>query len=230
MGRKKSISDVDLIQWMDKFFQTECNGCEEQCTIPKFTDFLVRNGISIQAYVLRRNPLVKQRFAEMKEAMRNDDIAMLISYKTLDAKAFVESNRGDKAMILALTQLDDKTKTLCDSALKYIKEGKKYIQKIGELEQELLLMKNDLKCAENTIKKSKQEIDTLKSQITIYKRYIDTYVLPEIANELLAKMGELVNTPRLVDKTATEETLFNGAKKINERSKVIDGLFSRLEE
>ena len=230
MGRKKSISESDLIRLLEQFISEECLNTPERCTFANFSFYLKNKGYPVEAHVLRRNLQVKERFADIKNHSRSADYVKLVSYKTLDAKAFVETNRGDKAMILALTQLDSKYKHICDVAVKYIQEGASQIRKIETLEREITIKDIEIKNKNSKLEEMEREREEYRRCADTYKRFIDTYVYPEAANELLGKMGLLQDTPDIVSKDVVTDSLFKGSDKLPQVNNVIAGLFDRFEE
>ena len=86
---------------------------------------------------------------------------------------------------------------------------------------------------ENLVAQYKAEIKTLKVERKAYKTVVNTYVYPELANELLVKEGALRKTGTPLIEGALENNLItsttNAKKKAKSGSNVISGLFNALE-
>ena len=80
----------------------------------------------------------------------------------------------------------------------------------------------------------KSEIKTLNNELKACRSVIDTYIYPEIANELLAKEGAVRQTEGLLKEDTLENNLITSTTDITKATKsgsnVIKGLFSILEE
>lgn len=87
---------------------------------------------------------------------------------------------------------------------------------------------------ENLLTEYKTEMKILHSDLSAYKSVIETYVYPEIANELLIKEGAIRKTETLLKDEILENNLITSTTNIKKASKmksnVIKGLFDELDK
>ena len=80
---------------------------------------------------------------------------------------------------------------------------------------------------------NKKRIQELEKELKAYKSVVETYVYPEIANELLTKEGAIRQTDEIIKADSLENDIITATtdiKKISKsRSNVIEGLF-KLED
>ena len=80
---------------------------------------------------------------------------------------------------------------------------------------------------------NKKRLQELEKELKAYKSVVETYVYPEIANELLAKEGAIRQTDEIIKADSLENDIITATtdiKKISKsRSNVIEGLF-KLED
>ena len=67
MARRKHIEDVEIIEHFEKYLQEECSNNVTLFKIPRFGDYLRKNGFpSVADTTLRRNTSFREVLAERK--------------------------------------------------------------------------------------------------------------------------------------------------------------------
>ena len=170
---------------------------------------------------------------EQKKAIRDDGYVTIVSYQTIDAVALIESNRSKDKLVKAINEIDCYYKKVADSAVYYLKKYDTLNKQYEDEKQDNLILTAKVKELESIITEYKFEIKTLKNDLKAYKSVIDTYVYPELANELLVKEGALRKTESPLKADALEGTLITSTTNVKKTAKsgssVIKGLFDVLE-
>ena len=87
---------------------------------------------------------------------------------------------------------------------------------------------------EELIVKQKSTIKALTNELNASKSVIETYVYPEIANELLVKEGAIRKTDSFIKEDSLDDHLITSTTNIRKTTKsdssVIKGLFNILDE
>lgn len=213
MARSKIIENDELIRLIEKYFKEECYGNADRLTPKNITAYINNNGYpDYRDYLLRRNEEAQVYINKIKNT-ENKSIQTLVTFKTIDARRFVEEHNTDKKLIAGITSLNNYYKQVAESALKVFKDMKNYESVIDELKEENKALKenNDKLSNENTELKDKnyklrRNIDDIKEERNIHKKVIDKYVNPEIADKLLKKEGikfsnseHIVEEPEIID-------------------------------
>ena len=134
-------------------------------------------GFDIKGRILRRDKEFKKRLDEInKEISINDEIDM-VAFKTFDVDKFVRNSRGTEALIRGIKQRDEYYKSICIFANRVISENRQ-------------LKKENASLA---------EIEQLKKRISQLNSFIDKYINPSIANELLRREGIINETSSIIN-------------------------------
>lgn len=231
MGRKKAITEEQLISLINEFYYKVCEGNANRLKVPEIGKYMRENGYSeLKDYTIRRNATAMAHITKLKETNKEKDVALVVTYKTMDVEKFINTNRGDTRMKKALTELDMYYKNICEAATLINETHKKNEQKIKELEKKLEVALLELDSRKSNESKLKKENAALMAERKSLKEIVDTYVYPEIANELLAKSGLLQNTSGIVDEKAIEIDIVKADTKVKSESNVIKGMFNRFGE
>ena len=235
MARPKLIEDGPLLDLIKKYFYEECHNDIKKLKPSQIVKYINDNGYpEYPVTTLRRTQVAMDYIEELKKTLTDDNYATVVSYQAIDAALLVESNRSRDRLIKAITERDCYYKTIADSAAQAF-ERYNHLQKQYESEKEnnaLLAEKNSE--LEELILKYKLEIKTLTNELNVRKTVIETYVYPEIANELLVKEGAIRKTEGFIKEDAFESNLITTTTNVKNTSKsgshIINGLFDILEE
>jgi len=231
MGRKRLISDKELLQQLDAFLINSCDGDVTLYKATAFAEYLQEHDYpAVKNYLLRRNQALAAQLNRLKQMADSNDQYMLATFKTIDAEQFIDRNYSTCAMKRALSDLNQYYETVCESAVR-LNEKSKQIQ----IENQTL--KSDLR--ELTIENSELEniVSELKGQLireeqrnTALIETVETYVYPEIANELLKELKLLKGGSSVIRKDSLAKNIITAETNVKSQSNVIKGMFDGLED
>ena len=196
MARRKHIEDVEIIEHFEKYLQEECSNNVSLFKIPRFGDYLRKNGFpSVADTTLRRNTSFREVLAERKAKYdEEEEYRTVITYKTIDVDSFMATNRTPKAIRTGLSELNLYYKKVAEAALEFKNENVKLQDENEELKEQIqqLLQKDTSRKA-------------LESENIKLRALIKSSVYPEIANELLKEEGILQSEQQVI----TDEFMVN---------------------
>lgn len=229
MGRKAKIDDSTLLNLLDQFFIGECNKDISKLKIPAFAEFVRKNGYEdVQDYLVRRNTAVRKHIEKLKS---NADIAYqnrAVVFRNLDVELFLSKNPSPAALKKALTERDNYYQQLAESAAYCIGKYNELAEQVASLtkEKETLQLENVSYMSENKQMKSKLREAHAESQKL--RTFIDTYVNPEIANELLKQEGLLKTTAGIVSTEAVVENIVRADSDAAPKNNIVRNLFEKI--
>lgn len=235
MARPKHIEDHILLELIKQYFYAECHNNLKKLRTSEIIKYINNNGYpNYRVTTLRRTKAAIDYIEALKKTICDNNYITVVSYQTIDAAAFVGSNRSRDRLIKAISERDSYYKTIADSAAQCF-EKYNNLKKQYDIEKEksnaLTAKSEEL---EEMIFKYKTEIKTLTYELNIHKSVIETYIYPEIANELLVKEGSIRATKNPLKENILESTLITPTTDIRKTAKsgsnVINGLFNILEK
>jgi len=235
MARPKLIEDSVLLDLIKSYFHEECHNDIKKLKASQIVEYINNNGYpDYPATTLRRTKVAIDYIEELKKNIHDDNYVAIVSYRTIDAASLVDSNRSRESLIKAISERDCYYKTIADSATQYFERYDR-LKKEYEVEKEhSALLSEKIKDLEGLISKYKADIKMLTTELNANKSVIETYIYPEIANELLVKEGATRKTECFIKNDALENNLITATTAIKNTAKsgsaVIKGLFNRLEE
>lgn len=229
MGRKESITDEELINKINDFFYRVCEGNSERLKMPEIGRYIRENDYpDVKDYVIRRSEAAMLHVRKLKEEQKGESISTVVLYKTIDASEFIKNNSSEKKLKQALTELSLYYKKVTESATLINKKYKQLEEDIRTSEKAKRKAYEELVIAKKNVEKLKKQVKELANSNKAMKSMIDTYVCPEIANELLQKTGLIKETQGIVKKDAVDMHLIKSDTEVNSDSKVIQGLFDKF--
>lgn len=196
MARRKHIEDVEIIEHFEKYLQEECSNNVSLFKIPRFGDYLRKNGFpSVADTTLRRNTSFREVLAERKSKYdEEEEYRTVITYKTIDVDSFMATNRTPNAIRTGLSELNLYYKKVAEVALEFKNENVKLQDENEELKEQIqqLLQKET----------SRKALETENIKL---RALIKSSVYPEIANELLKEEGILQSEQQVI----TDEFMVN---------------------
>ena len=231
MGRKKVISDEELIVSLERFLLEKCQGKAQFFKIPRFGAYLRNNGYpEVKDHIIRRRKQISAYLEEAKKLENNYDLYIIATFRTIDVEHFIDKNHSISAMRRALSELNSYYKSVCESAIRLNEKSQKNINDKNENESIIIELRRNLQELNENNKQQKDRIKELKEQNSKQRKIIDDYVYPEIANELLKREGLLINTGETVDYEKLKSEIITASTAVKSKSNVIKGLFEKLEE
>jgi len=211
MARRKHIEDVEIIEHFEKYLQEECSNNVTLFKIPRFGDYLRKNGFpSVADTTLRRNTSFREVLAERKAKYdEEEEYRTVITYKTIDVDSFMATNRTPNAIRTGLSELNLYYKKVAEAALEFKNENEKLQDENEELKEQIqqLLQKET----------SRKALETENIKL---RALIKSSVYPEIANELLKEEGILQSEQQVITDEFMANNILTADSEINFHSNI----------
>ena len=211
MARRKHIEDVEIIEHFEKYLQEECSNNVSLFKIPRFGDYLRKNGFpSVADSTLRRNTSFREVLAERKAKYdEEEEYRTVITYKTIDVDSFMATNRTPNAIRTGLSELNLYYKKVAEAALEFKNENEKLQDENEELKEQIqqLLQKET----------SRKALETENIKL---RALIKSSVYPEIANELLKEEGILQSKQQVITDEFMANNILTADSEINFHSDI----------
>lgn len=231
MPRKPIIETEDMITCADKYIAEILEGNVGQFKIPQFGNYLRQNGINVADYIIRRNQKLKDHLNKLKSMDKESHYKKIAVYHGMDVDAFLSKYRSRETLKTALQQKDSYYHEISESAAYCFKEYKKTSEENNRLVEENRLLKeeNEKQKTDNTELNKKYQI--FSKEVRILRNIINTYVYPEIANELLKQNGLLKETAEMVDVDAIKHNTLKATDDVSQfASAAVNDLMKGLDE
>lgn len=212
MARRKHIEDVEIIEHFEKYLQEECSNNVTLFKIPRFGDYLRKNGFpSVADTTLRRNNGFRELLAERKAKYEEEEeeYRTVITYKTIDVDSFMATNRTPNAIRTGLSELNLYYKKVAEAALEFKNENEKLQDDNEELKEQIqqLIQKET----------SRKALETENIKL---RALIKSSVYPEIANELLKEEGILQSEQQVITDEFMANNILTADSEINFHSNI----------
>ena len=235
MARPKQIDDQILLDLIKKYFNEECKGDPKKLKAVDVAKYINRNGYpDYPVTTLRRTPAAMEYIDSLKKSLTEDAYIKLVSYQTIDAEQFLRQNRSHDQLVKAITERDCYYKTVADSAVIYMDKYHSLYDKYEASVRTNEALTERIKELEELNFRYTGETKTYKVELDAYKSIVDTYVYPEIANELLVKEGALRKTETPLKDNALKDNIITSTtdikKTVRSDSNVIQGLFDMFDD
>lgn len=185
MARPKSFSEDEIIALINEYYLQYPNMVIKASDLERYAN--THGYLNFKAYSIRRCPKAK----EYIDKINADNLVTLettiVTWKQLDVDAFLNLNRSRIDLKNALIQRDNYYGEVCRSAGEFLKDRKRLEDKITRLKSEINDLKNQIAQLEQM---KTNKINQYSQQMLLkMKKVLDTYVYPDIANEILKKEG-----------------------------------------
>lgn len=212
MARRKHIEDVEIIEHFEKYLQEECSNNVSLFKIPRFGDYLRKNGFpSVADTTLRRNTGFREVLAERKAKYdeEEEEYRTVITYKTIDVDSFMATNRTPNAIRTGLSELNLYYKKVAEAALEFKNENEKLQDETEKLKEQIqqLIQKET----------SRKALETENIKL---RALIRSSVYPEIANELLKEEGILQSEQQVITDEFMANNILTADLEINFHSNI----------
>lgn len=212
MARRKHIEDVEIIEHFEKYLQEECSNNVTLFKIPRFGDYLRKNGFpSVADTTLRRNTGFREVLAERKAKYdeEEEEYRTVITYKTIDVDSFMATNRTPNAIRTGLSELNLYYKKVAEAALEFKNENEKLQDETEKLKEQIqqLIQKET----------SRKALETENIKL---RALIKSIVYPEIANELLKEEGILQSEQQVITDEFMANNILTADSEINFHSDI----------
>lgn len=229
MGRKKTIDTDELISLIDEFYTMRCNRDASLLKLPAIGEYIRAKGYPVQDYILRRNELARDYIDQLRTTTEEAHIRSVSVFRDIDTDSFLQKNNTMSKLKRALIERESYYKEITNSAAFGFKENKQLKAEIIELKNTIFKLQSELSEETENRKIMKANNQSLNKEIKILRDIIDTYVYPEIANELLKKSGLINETAGIVDDSIVNKKIVSSNTNVaNIKNTVVKGLFDRL--
>lgn len=151
-----------------------------------------------------------------------------VVFRNLDVDSFLSKNTSPAALKKALVKRDLYYRQISESARYCIGKYNDLDDQISSLTNEINVLKqtNDSLNDQNIF--LNERLQEQKEEIRKLRIFIDTYINPEIANELLSQTGLLKTTSGIVSSEAVENHLIKADTEIPLKNNIIRNLFDKI--
>ena len=193
MAKKPLISDDLLRTLLKNYFVEECMGDPTLIKMRDASVYIQNHGYPKYQYEsLRKNPVAKEYFEEMRKEGLNSDIQILASYATMDVEAFIACNNTKPKLIAALTKLDTYHHDVSMTTLKIKDENDKLQTALVSKNAEIKKIKGEVDKQKEKYAKAREELKAVKEALSVANKYIDSVVYDGYARQLLEERNILV--------------------------------------
>lgn len=218
MARVKTYKIDEIIKLLNEY-RFENSGAK--VTIPKFGEYIRGKGYAIEDHTLRRDDEFRAYLNKVNEDDENRLLNGVVTYRTLDADAFLAKNNSRSKLKEALTTRDRYYANIAARAADAIKAKRASDKKAQELEAriselEALVSELNTKLEDIKAKNTSEELKKKNETIRKLKNVLDDYVYPDAANAILKKEGILEVANSLVPEDVIESKTVSANTDINE--------------
>lgn len=229
MARKAKIDTDTLLSLVGQFYAEKCGNDASKLKIPAIGEYIRSLGYDVADYLIRRNQSVKEYISNLKDNSENFYISSVSVYRDIDIRAFLEKNNTPDKLMKAIKERENYYREVTNSASYSFQENKKMKHKITDLEKQIRELESALAEYKEKDSEFNLKYKALVEENECLRDVVDTYVYPEIANELLKKQGLLKTTAGIVSANKVEETIISSDTDVQKiKSNVIKGLFDKV--
>lgn len=229
MARKPKYTTETLIELIDQYFAEKCDYNVSLLKIPLIGKYIREKGFDVADYLLRRNTEVADHIKQLHLADDETHIHIVSVYRDMDIDAFLSKNHSINDLKAALREREQYYREVSRSAAHIFKENKKLKKQNRKLSNENEELTTELKKLQDSDSANTTQLKSIQKELQSLRSIIDTYVHPEIANELLKKEGLLQNTSGVIVPEMLEQDIVDANTDIqNIQNNIIKGLFESL--
>ena len=185
MARPRLFTEDELIALINEYYLEYPNRMIKTSDLERYANTHGRP--NFKAYSIRRCPKAKQYIDQINANNQVTLETTIVTWRQLDVDAFLNLNRSRSDLKNALIQRDNYYGEVCRSAGEFLRDKERLEAKITRMNSEINNLKNQIAELEqmntNKINRYSQEM------LSKMKKVLDTYVYPDIANEILKKEG-----------------------------------------
>lgn len=229
MARKVKVDSDVLVGLIDQFYAEKCDGDSKQLKIPQIGEYVRSKGYDVADYLIRRNKDAKEYIKRLQESTEESHIHTVVVYRDLDMESFLQKNNTKDKLKKALKERENYYRTVTHSASYSFKENTRLEQQVIEYKKRIKVLEEALEISERKASDVFSDNKNYKSENQKLREIINTYVYPEIANELLKQQGVLKNSAEIVNPDVIKDDIVSVDTDITGiKSKIIKGLFEQI--
>lgn len=185
MARPRLFTEDELIALINEYYLEYPNRMIKTSDLEQYAKTHGRP--NFKAYSIRRCAKAKQYIDQINASNQVTLETTIVTWRPLDVDAFLNLNRSRSDLKNALIQRDNYYGEVCRSAGEFLRDKERLEAKITRMNSEINDLKNQVAQLEqmntNKINRYSQEM------LSKMKKVLDTYVYPDIANDILKKEG-----------------------------------------
>ena len=185
MARPRLFTEDELIALINEYYLEYPNRMVKTSDLERYAN--AHGHPEFKSYSIRRCPKAKQYIDQINASNQVTLETTIVTWRQLDVDAFLNLNRSRNDLKNALIQRDNYYGEVCRSAGEFLRDKEHLEDKIRRMKSEINNLKNQVAELEqmntNKINRYSQEM------LSKMKKVLDTYVYPDIANEILKKEG-----------------------------------------
>lgn len=185
MARPRLFTEDELIALINEYYLEYPNQMIKTSDLERYAN--AHGHPNFKAYSIRRCAKAKQYIDQINASNQVTLETTIVTWRQLDVDAFLNLNRSRNDLKNALIQRDNYYGEVCRSAGEFLRDKEHLEDKIRRMKSEI----NDLKSqiAELEQMNTKRINRYSQEMLSKMKKVLDTYVYPDIANEILKKEG-----------------------------------------
>lgn len=229
MARKAKIDTDTLIGLIDQFYAEKCDGDVSQLKVPLIGEYVRSKGYDVANYLIRRNEEGMEYIKKLQGSTEEVHIHTVAVYRDMDLDAFFAKNNTKDKLKEALKERESYYREVTRSAAYSFKENKQLNTQVKHLQERIAKLEAELEAAKQSNSDGLSDCRNYQAENRKLRNIIDTYVYPEIANELLKKDGLIHETAGIVNPDKISKEIVAADTDINEiKNNVIKGLFESI--
>lgn len=185
MARPRLFTEDELIALINEYYLEYPNRMIKTSDLERYAN--AHGHPNFKAYSIRRCAKAKQYIDQINASNQVTLETTIVTWRQLDVDAFLNLNRSRNDLKNALIQRDNYYGEVCRSAGEFLRDKEHLEDKIRRMKSEINNLKNQVAELEqmntNKINRYSQEM------LSKMKKVLDTYVYPDIANDILKKEG-----------------------------------------
>ena len=186
MARQKTLQDDELIRLLDEY---RLDNPGVKIKLPKFGEYVRSKGYPVQDYTIRRSVGFREYLEKINRGTEEELCSDLVTYKTLDADALLDSHRTRDSLREAINVRDRYYARIAANAADAIGARKAAEKRAAELE--LRVAELEAQLANVQAQADRADIRQKNEVIARLKRLLDSYIYPDAANAILEREGIL---------------------------------------
>lgn len=185
MARPRLFTEDELIALINEYYLEYPNRMIKTSDLERYAN--AHGHPEFKSYSIRRCAKAKQYIDQINASNQVTLETTIVTWRQLDVDAFLNLNRSRSDLKNALIQRDNYYGEVCRSAGEFLRDKEHLEDKIRRMKSEINDLKSQIAELEqmntNKINRYSQEM------LSKMKKVLDTYVYPDIANEILKKEG-----------------------------------------
>jgi hypothetical protein len=229
MARPTKMSYEQMLAFAQQYYTEQCDNNPGLLTPVRVGEFIRNQGYNIGDHLVRRNTLIKEYIEKVKNDADAAKITLVSVYKDVDIEELLRKNSTPNKLKKVLIERENYYMELTHSASVIFKENKRLIAKVKSLEKELSTLESELEDKSIVSSEAMVNYKTAMNNNRVMRDTIETYVYPEIANELLAKQGFIKETAGYLDPAKVHSGVLKADESVKTiKNNIIKGLFNSI--